>query len=107
MTKFKAIPHQIDAFYFDGDISMKPPKWFVDAFHKGDVQITIDEKEGSYIVIYGNDQVEKAHKGYWICKHENGKMFTLSDERFKGSFEPIKPKKRFDKTMDIEELINE
>ena len=49
----------------------------------------MSERYGNYIVVYNENQMEKAPEGYWICQHDNGKIFVLDNERFKSSFKAV------------------
>lgn len=104
MAKFKSKPHTIEAFQFNGDMKFKPPKWFMDAYRTNGVQVTISEKYGNYITVYGQDQVEVAREGYWVCIADHGKIYVLDDKSFRASYKAIEPKRCKD-TMDIEEII--
>lgn len=85
MAEYKSKPHTIEAFQFNGDMKFKPPKWFMDAYHTNGVQVTISEKYGNYISVYGDGQVEIAREGYWVCHHQ-GKIYVLNDEKFRKSY---------------------
>lgn len=86
MAEYKSKPHIIEAFQFNKDEKIIPPKWFRDAYEKGQVQITMSERDGYYIVVYGEGQMEKAQLGHWIC-HHNGKIYVLNDKKFRESYE--------------------
>jgi len=86
MPKFKSKPHKIEAFQFRKDIKLVPPQWFKEAYERNEAQITMSEKYGYYITIYGKDQTEVAREGYWVCYYQE-KIFVLSDEKFKKSYE--------------------
>lgn len=85
--RFKSIPHEIDAFQFIGDMNFKPPKWFKDAYERGEIQVTINEKYGNYITVYGKDQTEVARMNSWLCHAKHGKIYVLDDQRFRQSYE--------------------
>lgn len=92
MAKFKSVPHDIDAFQFQTSTKNKAPDWFVEAYHKGEVQITMSDKYGYYVVVYGEGQIEKAMIGDWVCfmrykdGRAGGKIYVLSDAKFRESY---------------------
>lgn len=83
--EYTARPHTIRAFYWSGE-NLKPPTWFREAYHEGKIQVTINSKE-KYIAIYDNQGVKKAFPESWICMDKEGNIFTMSNQRFKESFQ--------------------
>lgn len=99
--KFHSVPHEIEAFQFTG-MDIKPPEWFKKAHENDQAQITNSEKHGTYINIYAKKdgkiiQTEKAFLNDWICfmKYDygsglDGKIYVLTDQKFKSSYTPHK-----------------
>jgi len=86
--KFKSKPHTIEAFQFTGR-DIKPPKWFVEAYEKGQAIVTLDYKDISYIVVVTKSGTHKAFIGDWVCINASNTMFVLSDEELKRGFSEV------------------
>ena len=85
MAKFKSKPHEIEAFQFRNDVKITTPKWFAEAYERGEVQITMNNKD-NYITVFGDQQMEKAFLTYWVCRADHGKIYVLDDASFKESY---------------------
>ena len=84
--KYISRPHEIKAFQFLR--GAKAPDWFVDAYHLGKIQMTLDEEkdDDNYIVVFGKQQTEKAFLTDWVCRADHGKIYVLDDASFRESY---------------------
>lgn len=89
MEKFKSKPHEIEAFQFNGDIPDDLPNWFTEAQEKNKIQVTISDRYGKYISVYGDNQIEIAREKFWVCHADHGKIYVLDDSSFKESYEIV------------------
>lgn len=84
--RYKAKPKEIDAFYWNGDLSFKPPQWFVEAYRDGKVMVTKNHKD-CYIAIFDAQGMKKAFPESYICKTPSGVIFPLDRDQFEDSYE--------------------
>ena len=89
MTKFISVQHEIEAFQFKADIEFDPPLWFLKAVENNRAQVTLSDKYGKYITVYGENQKETAIDTYWVCLSEHGKIYVLDDVRFQRYYREI------------------
>lgn len=93
--KYVSKPQIINAFQFLGNKTDVPPPWFVDALKHNKIQVTMHEKHGFYISVYGeNNHIEKAYINDWICIAEHGKVFVMHDGDFNKYWRPYHDKRK-------------
>lgn len=87
--KFRSRPIEIEAWQFTGRGSDKPPKWFVDAYHAGQVFVTLNETKGHYVTLVYNGNSERANPGDWILKDKTKQLRICNANSFEKQYERV------------------
>lgn len=82
--RFVPVRKDIRAFLFEGK-DTKPPSWFLEAYHRGDAMVTINNRD-QYIIIRDGMEFRKAFAGDWIAIKESGRIFVLPDSEIKSDY---------------------
>ena len=85
--KFKAKPHEIEAFRFDNGKSRVPP-WFQKLYESGKAMVVMNNKD-QYISVETKGGIHKAFLGDWVCMNKGGTVFVLSNAEIEQEFIPI------------------
>lgn len=86
--QYKSKPHRIQGVQFRSQGLEFTPDWIKQAYEKGRIQITLNDKE-KYVTIYDkHGGVRHAYVGDWVCMNESETIFPLTEEEFERGFEP-------------------
>ena len=88
MSKYRAVPYEVEAVQFLPPFREVAPDWLLAAYKRGDVAVTLGPK-GKYVTVYRDGDMTRGYVGDWICIDQRGEVSVIGravfEERFRAA----------------------